>query len=60
LYGSILLAQQVPTGPAIPVTSTPPTLQQHAWYRGGNFAGAAGGTKNIFGTMWNSPIYTYT
>lgn len=52
--------QQIPTGPAIPVSSTPPVLQQHAWYRGGNFPGAAGGIKNVFGTMWNSPIYTQT
>lgn len=59
LLSANLFAQQNPTGPAIPVNSTPPTLQQHAWYRGGNFAGAAGGNKNIFGTMWNSPVYHY-
>ena len=52
--------QQVPTGPAIVPGSPPPILEQNAWYRGGNFPGAAGGIKNIFGTMWNSPIYTQT
>jgi len=28
--------------------------------RGGNFTGGLGGNNNIFDTMWNSPIYTYT
>jgi len=28
-----------------------------AWYRGGNTPTTP---NNIFGTMWNSPIYTYT
>jgi len=28
-----------------------------AWYRGGNNPTSP---DNIFGTMWNSPIYTYT
>lgn len=55
-----LNAQQVPTGPSISPFSPPPVLEQHAWYRGGNAAGAAGGIKNIFGTLWNSPIYTQT
>jgi len=30
-----------------------------AWYRGGNNNTAPLG-NNIFGTLWNSPIYTYT
>ncbi|RMA65880.1 tail fiber domain-containing protein [Ulvibacter antarcticus] len=32
-----------------------------AWYRGGNnFGNTIPRGANIFGTMWNSPIYTYT
>ena len=31
-----------------------------AWYRGGNNPVGSAGTNNIFGTMWNSPIYTVT
>lgn len=60
LYGSILLAQQTPTGPTINPNAPVPQLAGHAWYRGGNNLGGIGGNKNIFGTMWNSPIYTYT
>ena len=32
------------------------------WHRGGNLNAppGQGGVDNIFGTMWNSPIYTYT
>jgi len=52
--------QQIPTGPPISPFSPPPVLEQHAWYRGGNNLGAAGANKNIFGTLWNSPIYTIT
>lgn len=45
-----------------PPTGTPPANNVNAqaraaWYRGGNFNTF---NNNIFGTMWNSPIYTYT
>jgi hypothetical protein len=58
LVGGLTYAQQVPVG-------TPPAggtgvKANSAWYRGGNFQGGPAGTSNIFGTMWNSPIYTYT
>jgi hypothetical protein len=55
-----VFGQQIPTGPAIPSGAPVPIQAGHAWYRGGNNLGGDGGTKNIFGTMWNSPIYTYT
>jgi len=49
LIGSFIYGQQAPSGTANPNAN---------WRRGGNTAG--GGAPNIFGTMWNSPIYTYT
>ncbi|HYG50951.1 MAG TPA: hypothetical protein VD905_08605, partial [Flavobacteriales bacterium] len=57
---NIAKAQQDPTGPTVSNSSGTSTLAGHAWYRGGNFSGGVGGFKNIFGTMWNSPIHTYT
>jgi len=48
LIGSFIYAQQDPTGS--PGGGA-------FWRRGGN---TPAGTNNIFGTMWNSPIYTYT
>lgn len=30
------------------------------WHRGGNIAGGSAGINNIFGTRWDSPIYTIT
>jgi len=53
LIGSLIYAQQNSTGNS---------AASKDWYRGGNIAANAGlgGTNNIFGTMWNSPIYTYT
>ena len=53
LIGSLTYAQQNPTG-------NPGNSRD--WRRGGNLAAppGLGGTNNIFGTMWNSPIYTYT
>ncbi len=60
LLSANLFAQQNPTGPAINPNAPVPQLAGHAWYRGGNNLGGIGGAKNIFGTMWNSPIYTYT
>lgn len=55
-----IFAQQPPTGPTIPNSTNVPNKAGHAWFRGGNQFGGQGGGKNIFGTMWNSPIYTYT
>jgi hypothetical protein len=51
---------------AQPPTGTPPATNTAAraaaaWYRGGNFPiGSTPPGANIFGTMFNSPIYTYT
>ena len=59
------LTAQPPTGtPPTPYPAfNPPTTQNvanSAWYRGGNFNVGPAGNNNIFGTMWNSPIYTKT
>ncbi|MFN4233518.1 MAG: hypothetical protein ACK4IK_01795 [Bacteroidia bacterium] len=45
-----ILAQQSPTGSA---------GNSQEWRRGGNIAAppGLGGTNNIFGTMWDSPVY---
>jgi len=53
LIGSFIYAQQNPTG-------NPGNSRD--WRRGGNLLAppGQGGSNNIFGTMWNSPIYTYT
>jgi hypothetical protein len=65
IYLSILVlgfnaVAQTPTGPArgtfppiAPNTSIP-------WLRGGNLVAGTGGFDNIFGTFFNSPIYTHT
>lgn len=60
LIGSLIYGQQAPTGPTIPNSTNVPNKAGHAWFRGGNQFGGQGGGKNIFGTMWNSPIYTYS
>jgi hypothetical protein len=53
-----LNSQQSPTG-NIPANNQ--TAQAgSAWYRGGNSTTTLAGTNNIFGTKWNSPIYTIT
>ena len=36
------------------------TTANTAWYRGGNTAGSTPGNANIFGTKWNSGIFTIT
>ena len=53
LIGSFIYAQQNPTGAG---------ANSKDWHRGGNLNAppGQGGVDNIFGTMWNSPIYTYT
>ncbi|MBL0328260.1 MAG: tail fiber domain-containing protein [Bacteroidetes bacterium] len=61
LMGAIgMNAQQGATGPAISATASTAQQADHAWYRGGNNPGGPAGTKNIFGTKWNSPIFTQT
>jgi len=50
------IAQQAPTGNAPANTTTAQAVA--AWYRGGNNNG--NGSNNIFGTRWNSGIYTMT
>lgn len=56
-----LIAQQNPTGTAnSTITPWNPNTSSYAWFRGGNLPGGTAGTNNIFGTMWNSPIYTVT
>ena len=53
-----LNSQQSPTG-NIPANNQ--TAQAgSAWYRGGNSTTTLAGTNNIFGTNWNSGIYTIT
>jgi hypothetical protein len=60
----IATSQQAPTPnpPSDPTTNLPnPQKGAYAWYRGGNSnAFNSAGTSNIFGTLWNSPIYTVT
>ncbi len=53
-------AQQVQTG--VGTGTFPPTLfnTTKPWLRGGNFPVGGGASDNVFGTMWNSPIYTKT
>ena len=54
------LAQPIGTPPAAFPGFTPPQVRDvanSAWFRGGNNPGGTAGNNNIFGTMWNSPIY---
>ena len=52
-------AQTPPTGiPPFPVTV--PNNANSAWYRGGNNPSGTAGSNNIFGTMFNSPVYHFT
>jgi hypothetical protein len=63
LSNEALIAQQNPTPYATPLASTPAqavTTANAAWYRGGNNNTGPAGNANIFGTLWNSPIYTQT
>ncbi len=56
---SSIFAQLPPQG--APPTGGPAARANAAWYRGGNFpVGTTPLNANIHGTMWNSPIYTYT
>ncbi|HRP61225.1 MAG TPA: hypothetical protein PK833_13205, partial [Vicingus sp.] len=59
LFGSFAYGQ-APTG-APPVNPANVSLTaRSAWYKGGNDNNGAAPNNNIFGTMWNSPIYTHT
>ncbi|MGV3611428.1 MAG: tail fiber domain-containing protein [Fluviicola sp.] len=49
-------AQQFPTG--TPPGGTTAAQANAGWYRGGN--NNSNGSNNVFGTLWNSPIYTAT
>jgi hypothetical protein len=63
LFAVNAIAQQPPTpNPATdPSTGLPgPQKGTVAWYRGGNVPVGPATTNNIFGTLWNSPIYTQT
>jgi hypothetical protein len=51
---------QTPTGIAPNNSAAPNILARSAWYRGGNNLGGTAGGANIFGTMWNSPVYHFT
>ncbi len=60
-----VFSQTSPTGNNVPNTQPTATLARSAWYRGGNTFPGAGTSNtpngaNIFGTGWNSPIYTET
>lgn len=58
LASNLAYSQTPPTG--IPPANNNNAQAGAAWYRGGNNPGGGAGTNNIFGTMWNSPIYTVT
>jgi hypothetical protein len=60
LFGVSALAQQAPTNTA--PSGAGPSGQNSAqyWSRAGNNNFPVGNTNNIFGTLWNSPIYTKT
>ncbi|MFH0867038.1 MAG: tail fiber domain-containing protein [Bacteroidota bacterium] len=64
LISSADFAQQVATGTAPAPFTNVNTLAQTSWYRGGNLGinptNNTVNVNNIFGTFWNSPIYTET
>jgi hypothetical protein len=57
VFASNIAAQQLPTNnnPSAPANGQ---NDPKFWSRGGNTVG--GGSNNLFGTLWNSPIYTTT
>lgn len=58
LLSSAVFSQPIGNPPS---PATVPNHANSAWYRGGNNIGGTNPVgANIFGTMWNSPIYTYT
>jgi hypothetical protein len=60
LSTSLISMAQTPTGTPISYPGNANPWYNQAWFRGGNLPGGAGGFNNIFGTFWNSPIFTYT
>ncbi len=58
LFGVSAFAQQAPTNTAPGGVGPSGQNNQQFWSRAGN--SNAIGTNNIFGTLWNSPIYTVT
>jgi hypothetical protein len=60
MFSQTLVAQQNPTGSPVPSGFTTAQQAASAWYRGGNLPINIAGSNNIFGTAWNSPIYTMT
>ena len=60
MFSQTYFAQQNPTGSPVPSGYTTAQQAASAWYRGGNNFGNTAGFNNIFGTAWNSPIYTIT
>lgn len=63
LFAVNAIAQQPPTPNPTSDPSLPLPVPQKgtvAWYRGGNAIAGPSGNANIFGTMWNSPVYYYT
>jgi hypothetical protein len=57
-----VFAQNTITGNGSVLNTSPVAdLARSSWYRGGNFPSVGGaGINNVFGTLWNSSIYTYT
>lgn len=53
-------AQQLPVGPGPAPGASTAQKADFAWYRGGNNSGGPAGVRNIFGTRWNSPVFTVT
>lgn len=58
LFGVSALAQQSPTNNAPSGAAASGQNNQQFWSRAGNNNSV--GQNNIFGTLWNSPIYTVT
>lgn len=58
MIGSLAFSQSIPQGN--PPGNNVNAQANAAWYRGGNNFGGPAGGANIFGTLWNSPIYTQT
>ncbi len=57
---NLVAMAQIPIGNP-PAPNTVPNNANSAWYKGGNnLGGSTPAGANIFGTMWNSPIYTHT
>lgn len=60
LFGVSVFAQQAPTNTAPAGAGPSGQNNQQFWSRAGNSNFPGTNTNNIFGTLWNSPIYTVT